>query len=279
MEPAFDYLVILDFEATCDARKRPNPQEIIEFPSVLFSTVTMSVVDEFCSFVRPHHFPMLTDFCVDLTSIRQSDVDSAPSFGDVFNDHYQWLSSHGLAIGERSSGASFAFVSCGDWDLGTMLPRQCRNSVPPVATIPWPYQRWINIEEPFAEESAPGTGPGMLSMLKALDLELEGRHHRGIDDCRNIARITASLMEAGVALQVTSEVSPSALPPVQITIEHRGAEMTCRLEKRTLESILARASGLFRRPMRWAGDETGEPLSEHRVRLLGAGERVRVFSE
>ena len=38
---------------------------------------------------------------------------------------------------------------------------------------------------------------GMTSMLKSLDLELEGRHHSGIDDAKNIARCAIGLMERG----------------------------------------------------------------------------------
>ena len=38
---------------------------------------------------------------------------------------------------------------------------------------------------------------GMAGMLRALDLELVGRHHSGIDDARNIARIVITLLAKG----------------------------------------------------------------------------------
>jgi len=41
------YVVVLDFEATCQREGRINPQEIIEFPSVVLDTSTMKVVDMF----------------------------------------------------------------------------------------------------------------------------------------------------------------------------------------------------------------------------------------
>lgn len=34
----FEYLLILDFEATCSNSERINPQEIIEFPVVILDT-------------------------------------------------------------------------------------------------------------------------------------------------------------------------------------------------------------------------------------------------
>jgi len=38
---------------------------------------------------------------------------------------------------------------------------------------------------------------GMTDMLKNLDLDLEGRHHSGIDDCRNLARCVLELLKRG----------------------------------------------------------------------------------
>lgn len=38
----------------------------------------------------------------------------------------------------------------------------------------------------------------MAGMLGQLGLSLEGRHHSGIDDCRNIWRIIQQLLEKGL---------------------------------------------------------------------------------
>lgn len=38
----------------------------------------------------------------------------------------------------------------------------------------------------------------MTEMLKTFGLELEGRHHSGIDDVYNIARVTIELLKRGV---------------------------------------------------------------------------------
>ena len=43
-------------------------------------------------------------------------------------------------------------------------------------------------------------------MLRKLGLELTGRHHSGIDDCRNIAKIARYLAASGVALSATTEL-------------------------------------------------------------------------
>lgn len=114
------HAIILDFEATCSDTGRVDPQEVIEFPSVLLDLATGEVVDEFASFVRPVHHPQLSSFCRELTTITQADVDAAPPFAEVFAAHQAWLDGHGL------TPQNALMVTCGDWDLGSMLPRQCR---------------------------------------------------------------------------------------------------------------------------------------------------------
>jgi ERI1 exoribonuclease 3 len=39
--------------------------------------------------------------------------------------------------------------------------------------------------------------PGMAGMLPALNLKLEGKHHSGIDDSKNIAKIALELLKRG----------------------------------------------------------------------------------
>ena len=102
MTPAFTHAVVLDFEATCDDRGPPRPQEVIEFPSLLLSLATLEVVDSFEAFVRPHHRPRLTDFCRRFTSIAQSDVDGADGFTAVLGRHRDWLGGHGLSADDEA---------------------------------------------------------------------------------------------------------------------------------------------------------------------------------
>jgi inhibitor of KinA sporulation pathway (predicted exonuclease) len=37
----------------------------------------------------------------------------------------------------------------------------------------------------------------MTNMLSKLGLELQGRHHSGLDDCRNIGRVLVELVKRG----------------------------------------------------------------------------------
>ena len=202
----FEYFVVLDFEATCDRPQAPVPQEIIEFPSVLLSGRTFEVIDEFRSFVRPKFNPQLSPFCTELTGITQDQVNQADLFPSVLADYEAWLRGNGLRVSLQDEGADFAFITCGDRDLLKMLPTQCRACQPPIDHIPHAFRRWINIKRPFASSCGASKAPGMAGMLRRLRIELEGRHHCGIDDCRNIAKIVCRLAENGVVLSLTTEL-------------------------------------------------------------------------
>ena len=194
----FDFLIILDFEATCLEHGRISPQEVIEFPSVILDIRHprhVKIVDTFESFVRPVHHPILTEFCTSLTSITQDDVDQAETFEQVFKRHQLWLAAHELLMSDRA-----VFVTCGDWDLKTCFPCQIKCSH--ISSYPSIYSRWINIKVTFHKSQ--GVAPrGMQSLLDFFRLTLDGTHHRGIDDCRNIAKIAIQLLRRGALFETT----------------------------------------------------------------------------
>ena len=70
----FLYFFIIDFEATCDNDKNPHPQEIIEFPSIIVSSVTSQLEVCFQTYVRPTCNQLLSFFCKELTGIQQIQV-------------------------------------------------------------------------------------------------------------------------------------------------------------------------------------------------------------
>ena len=191
------HAIILDFESTCDQGRGFGPHEIIEFPSVLVDLETDQVVDDFKSFARPVENPVLTEFCTQLTSITQQDVEGASLFTKVFGRHQAWLEAHHL------TETNALFVTCGDWDLMSMLPQQCQLSGIDPAAIPPIYRRWLNIKVLYCQVLDQPRVGGMKKMLNGLGLKLEGTHHRGIDDCRNIGRILLELKARGGEISIT----------------------------------------------------------------------------
>ena len=96
----FDCPVIPDVEVTCQANSVPDPQETIDSPMVLRDLREDRIVDEFTGFVRSIEHPKLSEFCTELTSIRQEVVADAPISSEVFARHYTWLLGHDLVDGE-----------------------------------------------------------------------------------------------------------------------------------------------------------------------------------
>lgn len=232
----------LDFEATCDDRRSPRPQEIIEFPSVLVSLSSLDTVDEFESFVRPHHHPVLTEFCRSLTSIHQADVDAAETFAAVLAKHQRWLDSHGMS--EKNA----LLVTCGDWDLGVMLPAQCPVAVPPVESLRPIYTRWQNVKRAFCSARDRRKAPGMAGMLKDLGLPLVGQHHRGIDDCRNITELFKVLLRRGATAQLTTELPLSRYPAITIALRLDDRVERAKLDLRSVRTLRRLAGALYDTP-------------------------------
>jgi ERI1 exoribonuclease 2 len=176
--------VVIDFEATCDEPYNPAPQEIIEFPCVLVDPSIPTVGPEFHAYVRPAAHPRLTEFCRNLTGIRQEQVDQGEAFPAVLPRADEWLRAH--------AGGDFIVVTCGDWDLGSLLPRQCEQHQLPVPR--W-ADSWCNLEKIFEQESGRTERTNLAGMAAALGVALKGRAHSGIDDARNVAGVLRALLD------------------------------------------------------------------------------------
>lgn len=195
---SFQYFCVLDFEATCqDGPTKLSPQEVIELPVVLLDARTMKVVAEFHRYVRPTHHPKLTAFCTQLTGIKQATVDAADVAERVFTDLEEWLVANNLLdAGTRAKKTTWTWVTCGDWDLRSMLPNQWKLFAGR-RHIPAYFDDWINLKIAFSKFYPGRSSSGMAAMLESLGLPLVGHHHSGIDDSRNICAIVQRMLKDG----------------------------------------------------------------------------------
>lgn len=192
---SWDYFIVLDFEATCDEDKAKQfPQEIIEFPSVVVDIRQKKVIDSFQEYVRPVKKPTLSAFCTKLTGITQEQVDKASAFPEVFKRYQKWLNG---VVG----GSSYIFITCGDWDLKTMLPSQLK--LEGGLKAPSCFSKWINIKDSFTRCTKKNP-KGMVGMLNHFKIELKGRHHSGIDDCKNISSVVIKMLELNMPITRTN---------------------------------------------------------------------------
>ena len=205
----FDFFVVVDFEATCVKDARIFPQEIIEFPAVLVDGATGRIESAFRRYVRPKHHPVLTQFCRELTGIRQEDVDGGVDLGEALWMHDSWLKA-ATAGAENKRGVRLAVVTWGDWDCRTMLEFECRFKG---IEKPSYFDRWINLRVPFQAALGGGGRVNLQEAVRAAGLDWEGRLHCGLDDARNTARLLAELMRRGVKITITGSLAPP--PPIQ----------------------------------------------------------------
>lgn len=193
----FQYFIVIDFEATCDKERVPYPQEIIEFPSVVVSSITGQLEGSFQTYVRPTCNQHLTDFCKDLTGIQQIQVDQGVTLSEALLRHDKWLESKGI------KNANFAVVTWSDWDCQVMLESECRFKR--IRKPPY-FNRWINLRVPFHEVF----GGGRCNLKEAVEkagLSWQGRAHCGLDDARNTACLLALLMHKGFRFSITNSLT------------------------------------------------------------------------
>jgi hypothetical protein len=100
----YPYLVVLDLEWTCENETPVRPfAEIIEFSCVLVDTINRParITSEFQRYATPVHNPTLSTFCIDLTAITQSTVDTqGVSLAQALEDFETWRVSHGVLTNE-----------------------------------------------------------------------------------------------------------------------------------------------------------------------------------
>ena len=90
-------LVVVDLEATCwppgDERRKKQREisEIIEIYAVKVSIDGHDVLGDFHYYVKPLSNQILSDFCIDLTGIQQSQIDKAQGPSSMIKSWSEWM--------------------------------------------------------------------------------------------------------------------------------------------------------------------------------------------
>jgi ERI1 exoribonuclease 3 len=231
--PPCDFYVVLDFEAAFDKPEgHDKTMEVIELPSVIVDARTGAIRGEFQRYARPRIFPKMHPMVTEITGITQATVDAAQPFPHVMAEYLRWLDASHLSALSPSAAVhsknivhpaarSFMFVTCGDWDIKTMFPVQFKNDGGIDAMLSQakiqPDQvkgraelvramtaQWCNLKDAFNAWYPDARVKGMTDMLRYLRLPLVGRHHSGIDDCRNIAAVLCAMLAQKCVIDATN---------------------------------------------------------------------------
>ncbi|PKH28178.1 exonuclease [Pseudomonas sp. 43NM1] len=146
---------------------------------VVIDLETLEIVDEFQRFVRPQINPVLTDFCIKLTSIQLADVDSARTYVEVGQELGAFVARYPNA----------AWASWGDYDA-RQLERDAEfaacpsllEGLPHFNARKWHAGLYDNLPKPLKQT------------VESLGLVWTGTYHRGIDDARNVASIIKEML-------------------------------------------------------------------------------------
>lgn len=166
--------IILDLEASCWKNRSIKKQnEIIEIGAVKVNA-SGHIVSEFNAFVKPKLHPILSDFCTELTSITQAQIDSAETFPNVISKFIHWINTDSDYL-----LCSWGFYDKKQFQSDCKLYKLESDWANHHISLKHQYATITNLKRPI----------GMGSALKKEKLPLDGTHHRGIDDARNISKL------------------------------------------------------------------------------------------
>ncbi len=175
MEYTTDKIIIIDLEATCweGEERKNNISEIIEIGICVLDMITGDITKNDGILIKPEA-STVSKFCTQLTTITQEMLDKE---GISFKEACDILRTEYNAY-------QYTWASYGYYDY-KMLETQCTNY-----NIDFPVSKnHIDVKELFAKKRNKKKKVGMNGALQILDIPLEGTHHRGKDDAKNIAKI------------------------------------------------------------------------------------------
>lgn len=171
--------LFVDLEATCEENPRmPREEmEVIEIGAVILGG-DYQELGRFTTFVKPTVHPILTPFCLNLTTIRQEQVDSAPGFAEAAEKFGAWFKPFAPKL----------WSSWGFYDSRQFAQDCRRHGIPnPLGNL-----RHVNAKDEYARIRG-GKARGLGGAIRELGLQFEGTHHRGVDDAVNVGRVVAQL--------------------------------------------------------------------------------------
>ncbi|XP_004705794.1 ERI1 exoribonuclease 2 [Echinops telfairi] len=214
----FDYFIVIDFESTCwNERKHHRSQEIIEFPAVLLNTSTGEIESEFHAYVQPQEHPILSEFCMELTGIKQVQVDEGIPLKICLSQFCKWIHKiqqqkniifpSGILNSSSSEVKLCAFVTWSDWDLGVCLEYECKRKQ---LLKPIFLNSWIDLRATYKlfYRRKP---KGLRGALQEVGIQFSGREHSGLDDSRNTAYLAWKMIRDGCIMKITRSLNK--VPP------------------------------------------------------------------
>jgi inhibitor of KinA sporulation pathway (predicted exonuclease) len=176
MANKLDVLLIVDIEATCWERGEKPPgehSEVIEIGICQFDLEQWKPTDKFQIVVTPV-MSTVSKYCTNLTGWTQKSLET----------HGVSLQTAVQLLQNEFDSKRRVWASWGDYDRW-MFQADCNRKA-----IPYPFgTRHQNLKTIFAIHNMLRKEVGMMTALQFAGLQLEGEHHKGVDDAWNIGRL------------------------------------------------------------------------------------------
>jgi len=177
----YDKIIVVDIEATCWEKNAPQGvNEIIEIGICSVNTKSGNLFEPRSIIVKPRR-STVSEFCTKLTTLTNEDVESGTSFSEAC-----------AILTNEYKAEKYTWASYGNYDMNQFKTQCGRENV----TYPFSGSH-INVKVLFALVNSLPRQIGMAKALKMLKIPLEGTHHRGVDDARNIAKILSKILFDG----------------------------------------------------------------------------------
>jgi inhibitor of KinA sporulation pathway (predicted exonuclease) len=194
-------VLVIDVESTCweppEVQPKNEISEIIEIGIAVVNVKDLQIVKNASIIVRPQR-SKLSKFCTKLTTLTQEFVDKGCDYQEAMD-----------ILRKEYDASNRTMVSWGDYDR-KMFERNCRDY-----DCKYPFgPRHLNLKNCFTLFHGLAKEPGLDAALEHLRMPLEGTHHRGIDDAKNIAKIFINTIKQfrGAALEQHYEVDDGTNP-------------------------------------------------------------------
>lgn len=179
--------IVLDLEATCDdsdSNRYKEQQEIIEIGAVVCNK-DGEIFEKFNLFVKPAINPVLTEFCKDLTSITQTDVDNGVLIKDALYQLDDFLLKSKEKYPELQLWGSWGFF---DKTLLNKCASRIKKEDSSFKLNILDFKH-TNFSLDYASKNNKGKKMGVGKALAMQKIKFIGTPHRAIDYVINIAQL------------------------------------------------------------------------------------------
>ena len=189
------YYLVVNVEATAEANRLLDPQEVIELSIAAVDAETLSVVSDFQRYVRPEVNPELTPYCVAQTGIGQQQIDQSDVLEDVLQEAEEWVDQ----LGEHTKTSML--VSYDKRGLKVLIDQAADEEL----SIPDWLESWIDLSSAFKQHFCLKGYRNLNDALNYLGIPAVDSDQLGVDKAHNAAKLLIDLIKLDARMEPVSD--------------------------------------------------------------------------